>query len=85
MGTRKYRGPVLTVGQAMFADLPVQVVCQTCERWKQMHAYQLVQLIGKKADGRSLRLATPIPDLMWCRKCRKRTTVMIVAPLNWAL
>ncbi len=85
MGTRRYRGPVLTVGQAMFADLPVQVVCQQCQHWKQMHAYQLVQLIGKKADGRSLRLATAIPDLMWCKRCRKRTTVMFLAPLQWAL
>ena len=85
MGTRKYRGPVQTVGQAIFADLPVQVVCQTCLHWKQMHAYQLVQLIGQRADGRSLRLFEAIPDLMWCRKCRMRTTVKIVAPLRWAL
>jgi hypothetical protein len=62
----------------------VQVVCQACKHMKQMHAYQLVQLIGKKADGRKLPLFSPIPDLMWCKRCRKRTTVMFFAPMEWA-
>jgi hypothetical protein len=52
---------------------------------KQMHAYQLVQLIGDKADGRGLPLFAPIPNLMWCKQCRKRTTVIFFAPMEWAL
>jgi hypothetical protein len=83
MGTRRYRGPVKTVGQAVFADMPMQVVCQTCRHFRQMHAYELVQLIGKKADGRALPLFTPIAGLMWCRKCKRRETVTIFAPVEW--
>ena len=85
MGTKKYRGPVGTVGQALFADLPVQIVCQTCKHFRQLHAFKLVQIIGAKADGRKLPLFTPIADLMWCKQCRKRTTVMLFAPVEWAL
>lgn len=85
MGYRPYRGPVRTLEQAIFADLPVQVVCQKCKHFRQLHAFKLVQQIGDKADGRSLPLFTPIKDLFYCRQCRKRVTASIIAPVEHVL
>ena len=84
MGYRPYRGPVRTLGQASFADMPVQVVCGGCRHFRQLHAFTLIQQIGKKADARALPLFTPIKDLFYCRRCRKRVTAIITAPLESA-
>jgi hypothetical protein len=85
MGYRPYRGPVHTLGQAIFADLPVQVVCGHCKHFRQLHAFKLVQQIGNKADGRALPLFEPIKDLFYCRRCKKRVTAAIIAPLDYIL
>lgn len=82
MGYRPYRGPVRTLGQASFADLPVQVVCNECKHFKQLHAFTLIQQIDKRADARALPLDTPIKGLFRCRSCRKRVSATILAPLD---
>ena len=84
MGYRPYRGPVRTLEQAMFADLPVQVVCGVCRHFRQLHAFKLIRQIGDKADGRKLVLWERIENLFYCRQCRKRVPAMIVAPLDSA-
>jgi rubredoxin len=82
MGYRPYRGPIRTLGQAVFADMPVQVVCDGCRHFRQLHAFRLVQQIGKKADARALPLFTPIKDFFYCRSCGKRVSATIFAPLD---
>ena len=82
MGYRPYRGPVRTLGQASFADMPVQVVCDACRHFRQLHAFKLIQQIDKRADARSLPLFMSIKDLFFCRQCRKRVSATIIAPLD---
>ena len=69
----------------MFADLPVSIICENCERIRQMHAFTVMQMISTKVLARTLRLFTPIPDIFFCRRCMKRVTVTIRAPLTWTL
>lgn len=35
----------------MFADFPVCVTCKTCRHFCQLHAFKLIQQIGKKGRG----------------------------------
>jgi hypothetical protein len=52
MGTRRYHGPVSTVDQAVFADMPILITCMECARFRQMHAYKLKKM---KADAGAIR------------------------------
>ena len=85
MGYRPYRGPVSTLEQAMFADLPVSITCEDCGRIRQIHAFTVMQMISTKVPERTLRLFTPIPDIFFCRRCMRPVTVTIRAPLTWTL
>jgi len=85
MGYRPYSGPIRTLEQAIFADLPVQVVCGKCKHFRQLHAFRLVQQIGDKADGRSLPLFSRIKNLFYCKRCRRRVTATIIAPIGHVL
>ena len=85
MGHRPYRGPVSTLEQAMFADLPVSITCETCGRIRQMHAFTVMQMIATRVPERTLPLFRPIPGLFFCRHCLRRVTVTIRAPLAWTL
>jgi len=82
MGHPSYHGPVRTLGQALIADMPVQLVCGECRHIRQLHAFRLVQQVGGKADGRNLPLSTRIENLFFCRRCGKRVPTIIVAPLD---
>lgn len=82
MGHPSYRGPVRTLEQAMFADMPVQVVCEECSHFRQLHAFKLVQQIGSKADGRKLPLSQRIENLFFCRRCGRPVPATIIAPLQ---
>jgi hypothetical protein len=55
-----------------------------CRYFRQLHAFRLIQQIGKKADARALPLWTEIKDLLYCRRCRRRVTVIITAPMERA-
>ena len=80
MGFRRYRGPVTTVEQAMFADMPISIQCQSCSHVRQMHAYRMMQA-NKKAAAMPLR--KPVTGF-YCKSCRNRVTVIISAPMQWA-
>lgn len=80
MGARRYHGPVDTVEQASFADMPVRIVCLQCSHFSQMHAYELVRR-NRKAANTLLR--TPVAGF-YCKSCRRKVTVVIVAPANRA-
>lgn len=83
MGYRPYRGPIRTLGDAVLADMPVQVICDECRHVRQLHAFSLVQQIDEKAEGRELPLSTPIRDLFYCRSCRSRVSATIIAPMAY--
>jgi hypothetical protein len=80
MGTRRYHGPISTVDQAVFADMPILITCMECARFRQMHAYKLKKM---KPDAGALRLWTPIGGF-YCRGCRSKVMVVITAPMQWA-
>jgi len=84
MGYRPYRGAVRTLEQAMFADFPVRVRCTSCNHFRQLHAFNLVRQVGKKADAGKLPLWAEIHNLFYCRSCRRRVTVVITAPMSQA-
>jgi hypothetical protein len=79
MGTRRYRGPVTTVEQAMFADMPVNIICQRCAHFRQMHAYLLMRLNSKAAQ---IPLWKAVPGF-YCKGCRRKVTAVITAPMHW--
>jgi hypothetical protein len=60
--------------------MPVQVVCDDCTHFHQLHAFNLVRQIATRADGRALPLFTPIKGLFYCRGCRSRVSATINAP-----
>jgi hypothetical protein len=68
MGLRSYKGPVANLEQAVFADMPVRIACKKCGHIRQMHAFRLIRLIGKRVEARRLPLRTPIDKLLTCRK-----------------
>lgn len=80
MGLRRYHGPVTTVEQAVFADMPIIITCQECSHFRQMHAYQLK---SKRPDAGQLPLWKLVPGF-YCKNCRRKVSVVIAAPMHWA-
>jgi hypothetical protein len=80
MGARRYRGPVETVEQASFADMPIRIVCLQCKHFRQMHAYEFVRCHRRAAKT---LLRTPVPGF-YCKACRRKVTVVIIAPMHLA-
>jgi hypothetical protein len=80
MGARRYRGPVDTVEQASFADMPIRIVCQRCAHVRQMHAYELVR---RHRNAAKMLLRMPVAGF-YCNGCKRKATVVIVAPANWS-
>ena len=70
MGTRRYRGAVTTLEQAMFAQMPVRVACDTCGHFQQTHAYELMRKLSRKRKENGVKLWQPIPGF-YCRGCRR--------------
>lgn len=83
MGFKRYKGPVLTLEQASFADMPVRITCDHCGNFKQMHAYSAMQLLSPKRKETGVPLFRPVSGLFRCRQCR-RNTVIITAPMQSA-
>mgnify|MGYP001598706191 CR=1 FL=1 len=83
MGYRRYRGPVHTLEQASLADMPDAIRCETCGRVRQMHAFSLIQTLGKKHDAAKIMLGVATAGF-WCKYGRHKTAVTIRAPMQWA-
>ena len=82
VAARRYDGPVETLGQALSANMPVRIVCTLCGHFKQMHAFNLIQLArGKVTAGETLPLRVPLGGLFFCRYCRRRVPATIEIPL----
>jgi hypothetical protein len=82
MGYRRYKGPVHTLEQAMFADFPVRITCSKCGHFRQMHAFAAMQLLSKKHKAEDVKLFVAVSGLFKCRCGHK--TVKITAPMQSA-
>jgi hypothetical protein len=80
MGLRRYHGPITTVEQAVFADLPILITCQECAHFRQMHSYQLKRM---RPDAGALPLWKAVRGF-YCKGCRRKVTVVITAPMHWS-
>jgi len=83
MGYRRYRGPVHTVEQAMFADMPVRITCESCGYFRQMHAFELMRKLSKKRREKGVNLWEPVSGF-FCRGCKRNVKAIISAPTQWA-
>ena len=75
-----YSGPIHTLEQAMGADLPVRVTCERCRRFRQMHAFELLQKVDGKVKTRPVNLLEPIAGF-YCTGCKRSVRAVISAPL----
>lgn len=78
MSTRKYRGRVTTIEEAMMADMVVTIECQNCPHWSGIHAYRLCSM---KPELRSVRFGRPISGFK-CKGCRTSVEVVIRAGMR---
>lgn len=81
MGTRRYRGAVTTLEQAMFADMPVRITRDSCGYFRLMHAFELMRTLSKKRKEAGVKLWVPVPGF-YCRGCKRRVKVVISAPMQ---
>lgn len=81
MGYRPYKGPVLTLEQASFAEFPVRITCERCCHFRQLPAIKaLRQLTARKKDV-AVKLFVPVTGVFRCGECQHRI-VTITAPLQ---
>jgi|HubBroStandDraft_6_1064221.scaffolds.fasta_scaffold914523_2 hypothetical protein len=78
MGFRPYRGPVNTVEQAVFTDMPLRITCQGCAHFEIIHSFRLMQRSRKAA---AMSLWRPVSGF-YCKGCRRKMAVVITAPLQ---
>jgi hypothetical protein len=83
MGYRRYRGPVTNLQQAMFADMVVAILCNSCPGMRTMHAFKVIQMLREKRKIDNVPLGEPVAGFR-CNKCRRSVTVTIRAPAQWA-
>jgi len=73
MGLKKYRGPIVTVADAISAHRTITITCQRCSRYRIMWAYKIY--LAKKAAA-SLPLEKTVPGF-WCKGCRRSVNVFM--------
>lgn len=83
MAKASYHGPVHTLEQAVRADMPVRVTCAECGHFRQMHAFELTQKVGKNQKLRDLNLWEPVPGFR-CVWCKRSVRAVVSAPLKEA-
>ncbi len=83
MGYRRYKGPVNTLEQAMFAQMPVRITCEGCGHFRQMAAYNALRLLSKKRKDEGVPLWKAVEGIFRCRHCQG-ASVKITAPMNTA-
>ena len=75
MSAPRYRGPVETIEQAMWAGLVLHITCQRCSRPRSFWAYTLCEA---RPDAKPVRLNQTVPGF-WCRGCKRKVSVYIRA------
>jgi hypothetical protein len=83
VGYRRYKGPVIDLQSAMFADMPVAIMCNSCSHQRQLHAFKVVQMLREKRKISNVPLGEPVAGF-WCKFEKKSVTVTIRAPAQWA-
>ena len=79
MGQPRYRGPIETVEQAMWANRVLTITCQRCSGSRTMWAYRLYHL-RKHAGALPLHAAV---GGFYCRGCRVKVQVVMKADVPW--
>jgi hypothetical protein len=79
MGLPRYRGPIETVEQAMWAHRVLTITCQRCSGSNTMYAWKLYHL--RKHAG-ALPLFAPVGGF-YCRGCRRKVQVVMVPDGPW--
>lgn len=74
MGQPRYRGPVETVEQAVWAGRVLAITCQHCRRTSFKWAWTLFH--AHAASG-AFPLYAAIPGF-WCTGCRRKVSVVMV-------
>ena len=82
MGYRPWRGIVKSLQDAVFADLPILIRCETCGRMRQMHSFKLMQLLPRTRKAEDILLWKKTAGF-FCKYCKKKTDVTIAAPTQW--
>ena len=75
MGAPRYRGPIETVEQAMWAGMVLRIACQRCSRPHSEWAYRLCL---RKPSAKQLPLNKPVSGF-YCRGCKRSVKVYISA------
>lgn len=83
MGFKRYKGPVTTLEQAMFADMPVRITCERCGHFTQMAAFQALRKLSEKRKEEGVKLWVAVVGLFKCKKCHS-PTAKISAPMQSA-
>ncbi|MES2294047.1 MAG: hypothetical protein V4527_12170 [Pseudomonadota bacterium] len=79
MGQPRYRGPVETVEQAMWANRVLTITCQRCSGSRSMWAYKLFHL---RSHAGAMPLHTAVGGF-YCRGCRAKVQVVMVPDGPW--
>ena len=75
MGQSRYRGPIETVEQAMWAHQILSITCQRCSGSRRMYAYKLYHL---RSHAGALPLCATVGGF-WCRGCKAKVQVVMTA------
>ena len=81
MGYKRYKGPVSTLEQAMFADFPVRITCEKCGHFRQMYAFEAMRKLSNKRKAEDVKLFVAVVGVFKCGRCRHRV-VRITAPMQ---
>ena len=81
MGQPRYRGPVETVEQAVWAGRVLSITCQNCRRTVSKWAWTLC---NEHAGARAFPLRAAIPGF-WCSGCRRRVSVVMTSRVSGEL
>lgn len=75
MGAKRYRGPVTTVEEAMWAGLVLHFTCQRCRRPRSEWAFNLCMRVPSAKD---IPLNKTVNGF-YCRGCKQSVKVYISA------
>jgi len=79
MGQARYRGPVDTVEQAVWAGRVLSITCQRCGHSVTRWAWTLYNAHRHTGE---LALDAPVPGF-WCKGCRAKVAVVLRAEGPW--
>jgi hypothetical protein len=70
-----------TLEQAMLADMPVRITCESCGHFRQAHAFKVIRWIANRMRDRTLPLFQPVSGVFYCGDCQKTVKVTTNVPV----